>query len=158
MFLSNPFTQAVATVGVPYVASLGTNVVQPPTSTLTFAKTGGPAWLTIGADGTISGVPGIADLGLNTFSVTLLDTNGWSSAATMQIPVVTSPVITLAIARQGASLLLTWNGATGPYTVQMTTSLDTPVWQTAAGPTLGTSLLLSPSNGAAFYRVQGQSQ
>jgi uncharacterized repeat protein (TIGR03803 family) len=158
MFLSNPFTQAVATVGVPYAGSLGTNVVQPPTSVLTFAKTGGPAWLSVGADGTLSGVPGIADLGLNTFTVTLLDPNAWSSAATMQILVVTSPVITLAIARQGANLVLTWNGATGPYTVQMTTSLDTPVWQTVAGPTLGTSLLLSPSNGAAFYRVQGQSQ
>lgn len=158
MFLSNPFTQAVATVGVPYAGSLATNVVQPPTSILTFAKTGGPGWLTVGADGTLSGVPGIADLGLNTFTVTLLDTNAWSSAGTMEILVVPFPVITVTIARQGADILLTWNGATGPYTVQMTTSLDTPIWQTIAGPTPSTSLMLSLSNGAAFYRVQGQTQ
>ena len=48
MFLSNPFTQAVATVSVPYVASLTANSIRPPGDTVLFAKLSGPAWLNVG--------------------------------------------------------------------------------------------------------------
>jgi hypothetical protein len=38
----------------------------------------------------------------------------------------------------------------------MATNLEDPVWQNIGGPTTNTTLLVSPTNNAAFYRIQGQ--
>ena len=156
MFLSNPFTQAVATVSVPYAASLTANSIRPPGDTVLFAKLSGPAWLNVGSDGTLSGTPAVSDLGTNTFTVSLFDTNGWSCAATMYVTVVPSPWIKAAIARQGANLWLTWSGRTAPYQVQMATDLKNPVWVDITGPLNTNSLPLAPSATSALYRIQGQ--
>jgi uncharacterized repeat protein (TIGR03803 family) len=85
LFLSNPFTQASVTATAPYSASLSTNAVTPAGDGLTFAKASGPAWLSVATDGTLSGTPAAADIGANAFTVSLADTNGWSSTATMSI-------------------------------------------------------------------------
>ena len=92
LFLSNPFTQASATATAPYSASLSTNAVTPAGDVLTFAKVSGPAWLSVATDGTLSGTPAVADIGANVFTVSLADTNGWSSTATMSITVVPLPL------------------------------------------------------------------
>ena len=149
MFLSNPFTQAVATVGVPYAASLTANSIRPPGDTVLFAKLSGPAWLNVGSDGTLSGTPAVSDIGTNTFTVSLFDTNGWSCAATMSVTVVPSPWIKAAMVRQGANLWLTWSGRTAPYQVQMATDLQNPVWVNITGPLTTNSLLLPPTAAAA---------
>jgi uncharacterized repeat protein (TIGR03803 family) len=154
LFLSNPFTQASGTVTAPYSASLSTNAVTPAGDGLTFAKVSGPAWLSVGTDGTLSGTPAVADIGANVFTVSLADTNGWSSTATMNIIVVPLPSISLST--QGTNLVLNWSGGQPPYSVQMATSLASPAWQTIAGPMTSTTLLVTPSNAAAFYRIQGQ--
>ena len=154
LFLANPLTQAMATVGVPYAAALSTNAVQPAGDALTFAKVNGPAWLTVTPDGTLSGTPAVSDVGPNTFTVSLADTNGWSSIATMSITVVPLPSISLST--QGTNIVLNWSGGQPPYSVQMATDLTSPAWQTIAGPMTNTTLLLTPSNAAAFYRIQGQ--
>ena len=156
MFLANPFTQVVATAGAPYAASLPTNAVQPTGDALTFAKVAGPAWLNVAANGALSGTPAVSDIGTNSFSVSLADTNGWSSTATMTIAVVPAPPIVLAISGQGQNLVLSWVGGQPPYQVQMATGLNNPSWQNVGGPVSANTLLLTPSNAAAFYRIQGQ--
>ena len=153
LFLSNPFAQASATATAPYFASLSTNAVTPAGDVLTFAKVSGPAWLSVATDGTLFGTPAMGDIGANVFTVSLADTNGWASTASMLIAVVPSPVVTLAIASQGPNLSLSWSGGQPPYSVQMATGLASPAWQTIAGPMTNTALLVTPTNTAAFYRV-----
>ena len=154
LFLSNPFTQASATATAPYSASLSTNAVTPAGDVLTFAKVSGPAWLSVASDGTLSGIPAVGDIGANVFTVSLADTNGWSSTATMTITVLPLPSISLST--QGTNIVLSWSGGQPPYSVQMATNLATPAWQTIAGPMNNTTLLMTPFNAAAFYRIQGQ--
>jgi uncharacterized repeat protein (TIGR03803 family) len=151
LFPSNPFTQASAMATAPYSASLSTNAVTPAGDVLTFAKASGPAWLSVATDGTLSGTPAVADIGANVFTVSLADTNGWSSTATMTIAVV--PLPSIAISTQGTNMVLNWSGGQPPYSVQMATGLASPVWQTIAGPMTNTTLLVTPTNTAAFYRV-----
>jgi uncharacterized repeat protein (TIGR03803 family) len=154
LFLRNPFTQASATPMAPYSASLSTNALTPAGDVLSFAKVSGPAWLTVAANGTLSGTPALADIGANAFIVSLADTNGWSSTATMTITVLPLPLIS--ISTQGTNILLSWTGAQPPYSVQTVTNLTSPSWQTIAGPMTNATLLVAPTNAAAFYRVQGQ--
>ena len=154
LFLSNPFTQASGTATAPYSASLSTNAVTPAGDVLTFAKVGGPAWLNVATDGTLSGTPALADIGANVFTVSLADTNGWSSTATMVISVAPLPLIS--ITAQGTNSVLSWTGGQPPYSVQMATDLAGAAWQTIAGPMTNTALLVAPTNIAAFYRIQAQ--
>ena len=154
MFLTNPFTQAVATADSPYAATLVNNCIRPAGDNVSFAKLDGPAWLNLAGDGTLSGTPDILNLGTNTFTVSLSDTNGWSCTATMLINVVTLPWITANVVRQGSNLWLTWSGLTPPYQVQMVTDLDNPVWTNLGGPTSTNRMLLTPT-GSAYYRIQG---
>jgi len=151
LFLSNPFTQASGTVTAPYSASLSTNAVTPAGDGLTFAKVSGPAWLSVATDGTLSGIPAVADIGANVFTVSLADTNGWSSTATITITVVPLPWVSLST--QGTNMVLNWSGGQPPYSVQMATDLAGAAWQTIAGPMTNTTLLVTPTNTAAFYRV-----
>jgi len=155
LFLSNPLTQAVATVGLPYAASLSTYAIHAPGDTLTFAAVSGPSWLQVAADGTLSGTPTLADIGVNTFTVSLADANGWSSAATMRIAVAPAPLSASLGFTQGTNLMLSWKGGQPPYQVQTAIALANPAWQDLGGSTTNTSLFLTPTNGGAFYRVQG---
>ena len=123
---------------------------------MAFAKVSGPAWLSVAADGTLSGIPALADIGANMFTVSLGDKNGWSSIATMTITVVPAPLLASLSLSQGTNLVLNWTGGQPPYSVQMATNLASPAWQTIAGPMTNTTLLVTPTNAAAFYRIQGQ--
>jgi fibronectin type 3 domain-containing protein len=55
--------------------------------TLTYSKVSGPAWLTVAANGALSGTPGANDAGMNTFTVRVTDAGGLFADATMTIPV-----------------------------------------------------------------------
>ncbi|MHC4906092.1 MAG: putative Ig domain-containing protein, partial [Planctomycetota bacterium] len=59
--------------------------------TLTYSKTAGPAWLSVAADGTLSGTPGAGDVGANAFTVEVSDGNGGTDTATLNITVVEAP-------------------------------------------------------------------
>jgi uncharacterized repeat protein (TIGR03803 family) len=154
MFLSNPFTQASVTVTAPYSASLSSNAIAPTGDVLTFAAVSGPAWLTVAANGTLSGTPGFSDVGTNLFIVSLADTNGWSSTATMSITV--APLPSVSISTQGTNLVLIWSGGQLPYSVQMATNLASPAWQTIAGSMTTNTWVVTATNTAAFYRIQVQ--
>jgi hypothetical protein len=151
LFLSNPFTQASGTATAPYSGSLSTNAVTPAGDVLTFAKVCGPAWLTVAPDGTLSGTPAVSDIGPNSFTVSLADTNGWSSTASMSVTVI--PSLSISLSAQGTNIVLNWSGGQPPYWVQMATDLAGAAWQSIAGPMTNTTLLVTRSNAAAFYRV-----
>jgi uncharacterized repeat protein (TIGR03803 family) len=156
LFLSRSLTQAAATIGQPYTASLVTNAVSPTGDTLNFTKVSGPTWLNVAADGKLPGVPTVTDLGANSFAVSLTDKYGWTSSATLNIAVVPVPFITAVITSQGTNLVLSWSGRLPPYQVHMASDLANPNWQNLASPTTNTTMLLVPTNTGGFYRIQGQ--
>lgn len=86
-FPADPILETDAPVDAAYSGTLTDNVTYYDVSMLTFSKTGGPAWLTIGADGSLSGTPLSADLGINTFTVQVDDGINAPVQAALQITV-----------------------------------------------------------------------
>jgi len=85
LFIFDPFEQTVASVGVVYVSSLEYDAIDYNGDPLTFTKLLGPAWLNIASDGTLSGTPNPADLGLNSWTVQVSDGFGGMDTATLLI-------------------------------------------------------------------------
>ncbi len=56
-----------------------------------FSKLGGPGWLAVAANGTLSGVPSVADRGPNKIFARVTDANGAVDTATLQINVIDPP-------------------------------------------------------------------
>ncbi|RYD36097.1 MAG: hypothetical protein EOP85_18510, partial [Verrucomicrobiaceae bacterium] len=71
--------------------SLAPYATDPDNDTLTFSKLNGPAWLTVNANGTLSGQPGPGTSGDNTFVVRVTDPSGASSDATVTL-MVSAPI------------------------------------------------------------------
>lgn len=55
--------------------------------TLTYAKSGGPSWLTVSSTGVLGGTPGNGDVGTATFTVSVTDSFNASDTATLEITV-----------------------------------------------------------------------
>jgi hypothetical protein len=94
MFTVDPINKPDATEGAAYsdtIAGSATDVDAG--DTLTYSKVSGPAWLTVSADGTLSGTPGSGDVGANVFTVQVDDGNGGTDTATLNITVNTAPAI-----------------------------------------------------------------
>ncbi|HEX9263033.1 MAG TPA: M12 family metallo-peptidase [Candidatus Binatia bacterium] len=87
-FTSDPIVKPNATQGQAYSGSIASNASDPDADPLTFAKTGGPIWLSVAANGALSGTPGAADLGLNSLTVSVADGRNGSDTATLQITVI----------------------------------------------------------------------
>ncbi len=155
-FVSNPFSKPDANAGQLYAGSIAANAADPEKDPLTFAKLSGPAWLSVASNGALSGTPFSPQAGLNSFSVRATDSSGAFSVATMNLTVIPAPVIDASIATQGDNLLLTWTGGLAPYQVQVATNLPPFEWYNFGSTTGGTSLLIAPTNSAAFYRILGQ--
>lgn len=66
-----------------------------------------------------------------------------------------TPIVTTGVF-QGSDLLLHWTGGIAPFQVQVSTNLANPARQNLGAPAAANSLLIKPTNGNAFYRVQGQ--
>lgn len=82
----NPRTLAAATPGSPYEASIvGAATVA--TGTISYAKVGGPNWLTVESDGRVSGVPGIADSGNASFRIRASVSDVLATDFELRIPV-----------------------------------------------------------------------
>jgi predicted esterase len=71
------------------------------------------------------------------------------------LTVIQSP-LRATLTLQGTNAVLKWLGGGPPYGVQRATDLASPTWQTIAGPMTNTTLLVTPTNTAAFYRMQSQ--
>jgi fibronectin type 3 domain-containing protein len=89
-WLSDTVIKPAITRGQAYAASLAANATDPDSpygDSLSFSKIGGPAWLTIGSNGALTGTPGAGDVGLNTFTVRVTDADGLHADATLEISV-----------------------------------------------------------------------
>ncbi len=88
VFHIDPFGEQDATTDQAYSATLADDATDPnPGDTLTFTKLSGPAWLNVAANGALSGTPGAADEGLNSFTVEVSDPAGEFDEADLQIQV-----------------------------------------------------------------------
>ncbi|HZR15882.1 MAG TPA: protease pro-enzyme activation domain-containing protein [Verrucomicrobiae bacterium] len=153
-FVADPFVAAPVTVGQTYSNSIVGQANDPnPGTTLTFAKVSGPVWLSVAADGTLSGVPGAGDIGTNTFSVAVTDSGGLSSTATMNLPVMAPPRVNLQASYQSNSFVLTWDAAPASFQVQVCTNLSGNGWQNIGPPTTQSSISLPAIGPSAFYRL-----
>lgn len=78
------------------LASVGIDV-----DMLTFTKVDGPAWLTVGSDGTLGGTPTVSEMGANWFTVEATDPDGATARAKLEITVVdTTPPPTPVVIEQ----------------------------------------------------------
>jgi uncharacterized repeat protein (TIGR02543 family) len=98
VFLGNPITLADASQGQPYNGqTLAAQATDPDAGdTLTFSKVSGPEWLSVAADGALSGTPPTDSSGLNSFTVRVTDTQSATADATLQITVAGLPLPWLA--------------------------------------------------------------
>jgi len=151
----SPFSLPAAQAGQIYTATISTNANDLNGGTLTYAAVSGPAWLAVVANGTLSGEPLSADIGTNTFVVSVTDTGGLSSTATMNINVLPAPPINASISLSGTNLIMNWAGGISPYQILMSTNLTVPGWVNI-GTSTSTSFNLSPTNNAAYYQIMGQ--
>ncbi len=122
-FASSLLTKANATEASAYSGSIAGDASDPDAGdTLTFAKLGGPAWLSVAGDGTLGGTPGSADVGTNQWTVEVSDTGGLSDTATLQITVDALP----GAATYGATGETTASGTivSGSYASTLTSDND----------------------------------
>ncbi len=85
---SNPIIAPNAAEAIAYTASLAGNAVDADAgATLTFAKVSGPAWLSVAANGALSGTPSGTDTGVNSFTVRVSDAIAAPVEATLIITV-----------------------------------------------------------------------
>ena len=85
-FNSDPVVEINATESQAYSSTLADDASDVESDPMTFSKTSGPAWLTVAADGALSGTPDPADLGLNSWTVQVSDATG-SDTTTLEITV-----------------------------------------------------------------------
>ncbi len=155
-FAANPFTLPAIAAGQNYSGTIATNATDPNSGdALTFARLTGPTWLTVSPNGVLSGTPLSANIGINSFIVSVTDSGGLAGAAALNILVTAAPPIVSAISSQPPGLQLSWSGGVAPYQVQAATNLVNANWQNWGGTTNGTSVSITPSNSATFYRVVG---
>ena len=155
-FTSNPFSEPPGMAGQVYSANIATSASDPNAGDqLTFAKIGGPSWLSVAGNGSLSGMPLSTDAGTNSFAVSVTDLDGQSADATMTIDITAVPVVT-SISEQGGNLLLSWSGGVPPYQIQTQTNPFDGNWQNLGSPVNVTNLIISPTNAGVFYRIQAQ--
>ena len=87
-FTSDPIGKSNAQENETYSGSIAADALDPdPSDVLTFAKVSGPAWLTVGADGALSGTPGTSDVGANSRTMQVGDGRGFLDQAVLNITV-----------------------------------------------------------------------
>jgi len=88
VFINDPIAASSATKNVAYTGSIaGSATDEDVTDMLSYSKVNGPAWLVISNDGSLSGMAGASDAGLNAFTVKVSDGNGGEATATLNITV-----------------------------------------------------------------------
>jgi len=112
-FTSDPITKPNATQGQAYSDSIGSNASDLDSDPMTFAKTSGPTWLSVASNGALTGTPGAADVGTNSFTVSVSDGRGGSDSATLQITALATqmaaPSNLAAVAVERKRIDLAWN-------------------------------------------------
>lgn len=70
-----------------FTGSFAAYASDPNSDTLSFSKTSGPAWLTVHANGSFEGTPGVNELGENSFLIEVQDPDGATDTATFTLSV-----------------------------------------------------------------------
>jgi hypothetical protein len=158
VFSADPFSAPAITIGREYSGSLTNQAVDPnPGAALVFAKLSGPAWLVIAPDGSLTGIPGAADIGTNLFNVMVSDAGGLASSATMQVPVMGDPAPpNLQISFQTNLFVLSWTGGSPPFQPQVLTNLAAGSWQDFGGLISNYACTVHPGLPAAAFRIQSR--
>jgi len=87
-FTSDPISKPDATVDQAYSDTLAGDATDVDAGdVLTFSKVSGPAWLSVAADGTLSGTPAAGDVGPNSWVVEVSDLQSATDQATLDIVV-----------------------------------------------------------------------
>jgi hypothetical protein len=86
-FISDPVVGPNAVEDAAYSGTLAASASDPEGDPMTFSKLSGPAWLTVGSNGALSGTPANSDVGLNAFTVQVSD-GAMLHTATLNITVV----------------------------------------------------------------------
>ncbi|MDF7802004.1 Ig-like domain-containing protein [Pontiellaceae bacterium B1224] len=84
-FTTNAFYAATAMEDAAYTASIALSAIGP--ADMVFTNTSGPAWLSVAANGALTGTPGNTDVGLNAFTIEISDGLGRTDTATLHIEV-----------------------------------------------------------------------
>lgn len=87
VFQADPVVLPDAYEGVAYSHSIATQAVDPDDDVLTYSLVSGPAWLSLGGDGALSGTPTRVDVGSNVWTVAVSD-GAEVDTATMNMTVV----------------------------------------------------------------------
>ncbi|MGI9177300.1 MAG: LamG-like jellyroll fold domain-containing protein, partial [Pirellulales bacterium] len=86
-FDARTITTAAATRGLVFSGSIAGRATDADAAdAITYAKANGPAWLTVAANGGLTGTPPTANLGPHEFVVTATDSKGSVASATMIVP------------------------------------------------------------------------
>ena len=166
-FSTNPVIGVNGFNGTPYSGTLAGTATDPDTGdTLTYSRITGPTWLAVATNGTLSGTPVTANLGLNSFTVRVTDSGGLWNEATLQIQVgaANSPPIFNAhpLNYPSATALAAYTGQTltssatdGDNDPLIFTKLSGPAWLSVAsnGTLSGTPAMGDIGNNVFSVRV-----
>ncbi len=120
VFNANPLVKPDAMQASAYSGSITGAASDVDNDPLTFNKNSGPAWLTVASNGTLSGTPGAADVGINQWSVSATDPGSLSATTTLRITVAALPVIPVSYGP--TSQTTTYGSVTSGGTSQVLTS------------------------------------
>ncbi len=88
---ANPLSKPGVSANVAYSGTLADSASDVDAgSSLTFSKVSGPAWLSVAANGALSGTPATGDIGANSFTVRVTDNAGARTDATLSITVLSN--------------------------------------------------------------------
>lgn len=118
-FNSNPMVKANAFAGLEYNKSIIQDAIDANGDSLSFSKLSGPEWLTVNADGSLTGVPSMQDVGDNEFIVEVSDGN-LTNTATLFINVQEEFNQQLIISEGFESSAMSWSNVN---------SIDSHNWQ-----------------------------
>ena len=155
-FTADPVNKANANENVVYsdtIAGSATDVDSG--ESLTYSKVSGPAWLTVADNGTLSGTPGVGDVGANVFTVKVEDAALASDTATLNITVIAEISPALSIQVSGSDLDILWPASATGFNLYSTTNLLPPVvWSSVTNTPIiqGDNWMVSiPIGGANYY-------
>jgi len=142
VFSVDPIIGTEATEGTAYSETIADHASDPESDPLFFSRVSGPDWLSVAADGSLSGTPVLSDEGVNTFTVEVLAAGG-SDTATLQITVNMNPLeppaapTGLGVTPGDQVVALDWDDNSEPdldsYSVYRSTTLGSPGTAIASG-------------------------
>jgi len=105
--IANPFNMPDIIAGQTYSGTIATNATDPNSAdTRSFAKVSGPARLVVGKDGKLTGESLSADIGNNSFVVSVTDPRSLSGSAALNFNAPPPPATHAALSASGTDLLL----------------------------------------------------